>query len=93
MESLKQVFEQQGWPQDMSLKRKDLTTLFGSLGVSDANEQDSSDDISAFVAQYHQRSLTDDVPFVRPVDLADEDDQEAAAQAMQLIENMDSAKI
>ena len=47
MESLKQVFEKQGWTQDMSLKRKDLTTLIDSLGVSGANEQDSSDGISA----------------------------------------------
>ena len=85
LESLKQVFEQQGWAQDMSLKRKDLTTLLDSLGVSDANEQDSLDDISAFVAQHHQRNLASEFPLVRPADLADEDDQEVAAQSLQLV--------
>ena len=93
VESLKKVFEEKGWPHDLSFKREDLATLLESLGVPESEEEDLSYDISDLVDQIHDRAAAKEFPLLRPMDLPGEDEQSAAEQSLGLVEKMDAVKV
>ena len=75
VESLKKVFEEKGWPHDMSLKRQDLATLLQLLCAPEPEEEDMAEDISDLVDQIHDRAAAMEFPLLRPTDLPGEDQQ------------------
>ena len=93
VESLKKVFEEKGWPHDLSFNREDLATLLESLGVQESEEEDLPYDISDLVDQIYDRAAAKEFPLLRPLDLPGEDEQSAAEQSLGLVEKMDAVKV
>jgi len=93
VEWLKKVFEEKGWPHDLSFKREDLATLLESLGVPESEEEDLPCDISDLVDQIYDRAAAKEFPLLRPLDLPGEDEQSAAEQSLGLVEKMDAVKV
>ena len=69
VEWLKKVFEEKGWPHDLSFKREDLATLLESLGVPESEEEDLPYGISDLVDQIYDRAAAKEFPLLRPLDL------------------------
>ena len=91
--SLKKVFEEKGWPHDMSFKRQDLETLFQLLCVPEPEEEDMAEDITDLVDQIHDRAAAMEFPLLCPTDLPGEDEQSAAEQSLRLVEKIDAVKL
>ena len=92
MELLERVFEEQGWDHDMSHKRMGLEPFLESLGATGPETRDTSDDMSQFVAQYRERSVSNKFPLVHPEDMTDADNRDVAGQTLLLTVDMDTDK-
>ena len=56
VESLRKVFDENGWPDDLSFKKQDFTTLLESLGIDESTEEELSCGISDLVDRMHDRA-------------------------------------
>ena len=93
MELLERVFEEQGWDHDMSLKRTELEPFLESLGATGPEKRNTSDDMSQFITQYRERSISNKFPLVHPEDMTDADNRDVAGQTLLLTMDMDTDKI
>ena len=93
VEFLKKVFEQKGWPHDLSFNRESLASLIESLGVHDSAEVDLSREICDLVDQIHDRGAAKEFPLLRPTDLPGEDEQSAAEQSLGMVDKLDALKV
>ena len=91
--SVKKVFQEKAWPDDMSFTRDDLDTLFQSLCIPEAEEDGMADDFPDVEDPKQERSVTMAFPLVRPTELSGKDEQMAAEQSLKLVEKIDAVKL
>ena len=91
--SVKKVFQEKAWPDDMSFTRDDLDTLFQSLCLPEAEEEGMAEDFPDVEDPKQERSVTMAFPLVRPTELSGKDEQMAAEQSLKLVEKLNAVKL
>ena len=92
--SIKKVFQEQGWPDNMSFTREELDTLVHALCIPEAGEEEGTvDDMSDIEDPKPNKSVTMPFPLVRPTEVAGEDEKTSAEQCLKLVEKMDAVKV
>ena len=84
VESLKRVFEEKGWPENMSFMRENLTNLIEALGIPSVEKEELALDIAELVDRIHDRAETKEFPLVCPKDLVNKDEQGMAEDSLEL---------
>ena len=86
VESLKKIFDEKEWPEDMSFRRGELTNLIEALGIPSVDEDELALDIADLVTRIHDRETAKQFPIVCPKDLVNKDEQDMAEESLELVE-------
>ena len=91
--SLKQVFHDHGWPDDMDFRKEDLEVLLESLGLEKTEEDEPCNDMAEVVEDMRKRKAASVFPMLKTRHLRQKADQLTAEQSLPLAAKEDHLKI
>ena len=91
--SIKQVFDDHGWPDEMDFRKEDMEVLLESLGFEKTEEDEPCNDIAEVVEDMRKRKSASQFPLLKTEHLKGKAEKLIAEQCLPLAAKEDHVKI